>query len=149
MEVPGIPGVLRFSGGTRFLGSPGVPRLPGVLQIPGILEFWNFNWLCKHIEKIRSSQDFILTNSCTEFTFRSRIYLVMKFWCSWKNLHDLHDFRPATISAFKVCTLSNTYKISIVLFYMDYCRSLVLLSHKLLRKYTKYQQNQIWKWMCT
>ena len=29
----------------------------------------DFNWLRKHVEKIRSSQDFILTNSCTESSF--------------------------------------------------------------------------------
>ena len=28
------------------------------------IELWNFNWFCKHTEKIRSSQDFILINSC-------------------------------------------------------------------------------------
>ena len=33
------------------------------------IELWNFKWLYKIIEKIRSSQDFILTNSCSEANF--------------------------------------------------------------------------------
>ena len=28
----------------------------------------NFNWLCKDIKKIKHSPDFILTNSCTEWS---------------------------------------------------------------------------------
>ena len=29
----------------------------------------NFNWLCKHVEKIRRSQNFMLTYSCTKYVF--------------------------------------------------------------------------------
>ena len=36
---------------------------------------WNFNWLFKPIEKIRSSQDFILTSSCTELNLSLRVSL--------------------------------------------------------------------------
>ena len=33
------------------------------------------NWLCKHVEKIKSSQDFISSNSCAELSF-SRVSIV-------------------------------------------------------------------------
>ena len=32
------------------------------------MELLSFNWLCKHIKKIRSSYDFVRTDSCTEFS---------------------------------------------------------------------------------
>ena len=40
-------------------------------------------------------------------------------------------------SEFKVYTVSNTYKINIALFSMDYYHWLMLLSHKLSSNYTK------------
>ena len=33
------------------------------------MKLWNFSWLCKDIEKIRNSQDFILENFCTALSF--------------------------------------------------------------------------------
>ena len=38
-----------------------------------------FNWLCKHVEKIRSSQDFILRNSCSELIFSLWVSSLCKF----------------------------------------------------------------------
>ena len=32
------------------------------------MELLSFNWMCKHIKKIRSSYDFARTDSCTEFS---------------------------------------------------------------------------------
>ena len=36
-----------------------------------------FNWLCKHVEKVRSGRDFALTSSCTELSF-----------CPWVSLRQ-------------------------------------------------------------
>ena len=66
-EVSGIPGVPReyqVSWGTWSFTAPtssADPRDPGITKL---------YWLCKHIEKIRSSQDVALSNSCTELFLR-------------------------------------------------------------------------------
>ena len=49
------PGLTR---GSRVSWGPGVPWFLENLRIQRVLELWNFNWLCKHIKKIRSCQDF-------------------------------------------------------------------------------------------
>ena len=142
MEVTEIPGVMGSHGGTRLLGGPGVSRLPRDLLIPGIVEVWNFNWLCKHIKWWEALKIF-LTNSRTELTFSlwvlvkaefilRRNYRAHKKICTNSATSSLREN-----SAFKVYTLSRTYKINIVLLHMDYYHSLMLLSRKLLCKYTK------------
>ena len=54
----------------------GVVLLWAIVRTPykyNSIELWNFMWLCKIIEKIRSRQDFILTNSCSEANFPNSV----------------------------------------------------------------------------
>ena len=125
MEVPGIPGVLGFYEGTRFLGGPGIPRLSGVLWIPGILELWSLNWFCKHIEKIGSSQGFILTNSWTGLPFYLWVSVKAEFilWRNYGAHEKIYTLSVTLPSRDNFCGklytlyLLYTYKIKIILFH--------------------------------
>ena len=48
----------------RSLKRKAISKIPSTifLEEPKVKETWNFNWLWKNIEKIRSNQDFILKN---------------------------------------------------------------------------------------
>ena len=57
-----------------------VPLIIRLYNYYNSVDLWNFNWLSKHIGKIRSSQDLALINSCTELKDETTFSIAKVGW---------------------------------------------------------------------